>query len=188
MSPASQSYRDALYQETSDSDPDYHPLPPADPESSSELPINPSLVAAFLESLMSLDLHLHFTYGSWRTFSPGLHFDVILTSETIYRKENLSSLLDVMWKAYSTPSRSVGPLDELATTQLTLSEPVLPACYVAGKTLYFGVGGGISDFVDAVENPQMSTSCSREKGQVETIREHVRGVSRKVLRVRWSHV
>lgn len=185
MSPASKSYRDALHQETTESepDPDSHPLPPADPTEPSELPINPPLVAGFLLSLASFNLHLHFTYGPWNTFTPEHRFDIVLTSETIYRRESLPPLLDAMWKAST--ARSDKPLDELAASQLALNDSGSQVCYVAGKILYFGVGGGIPDLVEAVENPEKHTNCSRGKGEVDTIKEHTQGVGRKVLRIRW---
>ena len=50
-------------------------------------------------------------------------------------------------------------------------------CLVAGKTVYFGVGGGIVEFVRCVESTV---------GQVETIWEKSTGVSRRVMRVRWT--
>lgn len=184
MSPASESYRDALREETTESepDPDAHPLPPADPTEASELPVNPSLLAGFLESLTLFNLHIDFTYGPWNTFIPEHRFNIVLTSETIYQRESLSPLLDVIWKASTTSYFSDKTLDELAASKLVSTDSDSQACYVAGKILYFGVGGGIPDFVDAVENPQKS---DRGKGEVETIKEHTQGVARKVLRVRW---
>lgn len=56
-------------------------------------------------------------------------------------------------------------------------------CLVAGKTVYFGVGGGVVEFVRCVE------SIADERGgggQVETIWEKSTGVSRTVMRVRWT--
>lgn len=184
MSPSSQSYRDALQEESTESepDPDAHPLPPADPNKASELPVNPSLVAGFLESLTLFNLHIHFTYGPWNTFTPEHQFDIVLTSETIYRRESLSPLLDTLWQASTISSPSDKSLDELAASKLVLTDSDSQACYVAGKVLYFGVGGGIPDFVYAVENPQKAT---RGTGQVETVKEYTQGVGRKVLRVRW---
>lgn len=49
-------------------------------------------------------------------------------------------------------------------------------CLVAAKVLYFGVGGGIDDFSEAV---------SRVGGKMEVVSELKTGVGRKVVRVRW---
>lgn len=50
-------------------------------------------------------------------------------------------------------------------------------CLVAAKVLYFGVGGGVSDFLRAV----VAT-----KARVETVLERKEGVGRKVMRVWWT--
>lgn len=90
-------------------------------------------------------------------------YQLVLTSETIYHPNSLPSLVRVMQDACSG-----------GDTHL---------CLVAGKTVYFGVGGGITEFVQCVE----STADGRgNKGRVETIWEKATGVSRKVMRVRWT--
>lgn len=53
-------------------------------------------------------------------------------------------------------------------------------CLVAAKVLYFGVGGGISDFIEAVQNRE-----SGQNGVVSTVLEKTAGIGRKVLRVEW---
>jgi protein-histidine N-methyltransferase len=42
--------------------------------------------------------------------------------------------------------------------------------------LYFGVGGGVQEFVRAVED---------ERGTVHTVWEHREGVGRRIMRVEW---
>lgn len=49
-------------------------------------------------------------------------------------------------------------------------------CLVAGKVLYFGVGGGIDDFSEAV---------GKVGGKMEVVSEWKTGVGRKVVRIRW---
>ena len=49
-------------------------------------------------------------------------------------------------------------------------------CLVAGKVLYFGVGGGMADFLEAV---------SRVGGYAETVSEQKIGVGRKIIRLHW---
>ena len=59
------------------------------------------------------------------------------------------------------------------------ASPLVNLCLVAAKVLYFGVGGGISDFIESVEKHQPRA------GTVESVLEKMAGVGRKVLRVRW---
>ena len=187
MSPSSASYRDAFKFGTDvDEDADHPPLslPPYDPSTPGELPINPALVAAFLESLSYENLCIHFLCGSWRTYYIDRRFDIILTSETMYRSESIPDLLDVLWKAYTTPpSLTIGGMVEgSAQEKVSLDGP---KCYVAGKVLYFGVGGGLPDFISGLEDP-WGSKCSRQSGRWRVLNEHPRGVVRKVLQIFWS--
>ena len=184
MSPSSASYRDAFKTGTDvDEDSEHPPLPPSDPGAPGELPINPALVAAFLESLSDKNLHIHFLCGSWSTYNIDGRFDIILTSETMYRLENIPDLLDVLWKAYTnSPSQTIDvTLEEVVQKKLSLDDP---RCYVAGKVLYFGVGGGLPVFISGLEDPKDS-KCSRRCGKCEILKEHSQGVVRKVLQVSW---
>jgi protein-histidine N-methyltransferase len=185
MSPSSASYRDAFKDGTDvDEDTEHPPLPPSDTGASGELPINPALVAAFLESLSGRNLHIHFLCGSWGTCNLDRRFDIILTSETMYRQESIPDLLDVLWKAYTNPPSLTidATLEGAVQGKLSLDGP---RCYVAGKVLYFGVGGGLPDFVSGLEDPQRS-KCSRRNGRWEVLKEHSQGVVRKVLQVSWD--
>lgn len=185
MSPSSASYRDAFKIGTDvDEDSEHPPLPPPDPGVSGELPINPALVAAFLESLSDKNMHIHFLCGPWSTYNIDRRFDVILTSETMYRPESIPDLLDVLWRAYvNPPSLAINAtLEGAMQEKLSLDDP---RCYVAGKVLYFGVGGGLPDFVSGLENPRGSR-CSRRGGKCEVLKEHSQGVVRKILRVSWD--
>lgn len=184
MSPSSVSYRDAFKAGTDvDEDSEHPPLPPPDPGAPGELPINPALVAAFLQSLSDKNLHIHFLCGSWNTYNIDRRFDIILTSETMYRPDSIPDLLDVMWKAYvNPPSLTIDATLEVAVQEkLSLDDP---RCYVAGKVLYFGVGGGLPDFISGLEDPRDS-KCSRRIGKCEVLKEHSQGVVRKVLQVSW---
>lgn len=143
--------------------------PTIQPINAGELPITPELKTAFLKTLESLNITLRFFVGSWDTFSPlptsadpvkANKYDIILTSETIYRKESLRPLIDLMRRA------CLGPGEKEASY----------LCLVAAKVLYFGVGGGVSDFLQAVEG---------EKATVDTVLERTAGVGRKIMRIRW---
>lgn len=185
MSPSSTSYRDVFQTGTDvDEGVEHLQLPPFDPGTPGELPINPALVAAFLESLSCKNLHIHFLCGSWRTYNIDRRFDLILTSETMYRSESIPDLLDVLWKAYvAPPSQTIGvTLEGTIQEKLSLDDP---KCYVAGKVLYFGVGGGLPDFISGLEDPQDS-KCSRRDGKWLVLKEYPQGVVRKVLQLFWD--
>ena len=197
MSPASSAYRtasevatDADKGKDDDDGEEPDPLPPADPSQPGELPITPALTAAFLESLKAYRIHLKFFKGAWATFDvdrAGGSYDLLLTSETIYRTASLGSLVDLMKRATATSDRKQGSGDgiEHTASKLTLTdadglkalsgEPHL--CLVAAKLVYFGVGGGVNEFAEVVE---------RTSGRVETIWERSRGVRRSIMRVVWE--
>jgi len=185
MSPSSASYRDASQAGTDVGEGAEHPpLPSSDPSVPGELPIDPALVAAFLQSIADKNLHIHFLCGSWSTYNIERRFDVILTSETMYQLESVPDLLDVLWKAYANPPSLTIDATLEQTTQENLS-PDGPKCYVAGKALYFGVGGGLPDFISGLEDPQGS-KCPRRGGRCQVLKEHSQGVVRKVLQAFWN--
>lgn len=68
-----------------------------------------------------------FFAGDWANYVevPGPQFDVILTSETIYNPANNHKIIDTL-------SRKL--------------KPVTGVAYLAAKTYYFGVGGGVREF------------------------------------------
>ncbi|KAF9492580.1 hypothetical protein BDN71DRAFT_1451286 [Pleurotus eryngii] len=164
MSPASAYFRESISTcEVS--------FPLVDSTAPGELPITPELVTAFRDSLLMFNISLRFFSGSWETFdideslslprdrgdaaNRDRTYDVVLTSETIYRVESLSALIELMQKA-------VGQHEY--------------QCLVAAKVLYFGVGGGVSEFVARVEG---------QSGRVGTVWENSGGVGRKIMRVQW---
>jgi protein-histidine N-methyltransferase len=161
-----------------------------DPSNPGELPITQELKTAFLSSLQELNVTIRFYSGSWNTFNPletiGRNgYDVLLTSETIYRSDSLRPLITLMQKACT---RNFEPsVEDLAAAQLKINEESEAKtvesgdpgylCLVAAKILYFGVGGGISDFLHGVE---------ASNARVETVLERKIGVGRKVIRVWWA--
>ena len=135
-------------------------------DTDSELHITPQLLAAFNASLQSHHVYLRFFSGSWHTFDlarTGGPYDLVLSSETIYHPDSLPSLVRVLRGACGDGKDTV--------------------CLVAGKTVYFGVGGGILEFMRCVE------SVGGEGGnrsRVETVWEQLTGVRRSVMRVWWT--
>jgi protein-histidine N-methyltransferase len=156
-----------------------------------ELPITPELKSAFLSSLAALNLTIRFFSGSWSTFNPAATmgsdcYNVILTSETIYQMDSLESLVDVMEAACigTTTKESLNGLfsSSLSISEKSAEEDTFGAlcpyqCLVAAKVLYFGVGGGVLEFLKWVE---------RRKGLAITVQERKVGVGRKVIRVKWT--
>lgn len=164
ISPAAASYREWEHKIEDTSALDFDPSVP------SEVQITPELKTAFLASLQDHGVSLRFFSGSWDTFdipSAGGSYDVVLTSETIYRPESLPSLVALM-RAASTLPAPKGPRQPI---------DMLRSCLVAAKVIYFGVGGGVSEFVNAVSDAK--------QGEVETVWESNVGVGRKVMRVEW---
>lgn len=169
---------------------DYEIAPLIDPSNPGELPITPELKAAFILSLRELNISIRFFSGSWNTFN-SLEtigrggYDILLTSETIYQNESLQPLITLMRMACTRNLET--PLENLVASQLKINEDSNAKmvesgdperlCLVAAKILYFGVGGGVSDFLRAVE---------ATRARVETVLERKEGVGRKVMRVWWT--
>lgn len=182
MSSASSVYRSSPSEDQSDH-------PPADPTQPAALPLHSSLKLAFQKSLDEYGIRLRFFSGSWENFDFDLaasngrrNYDVVLTSETIYRADGLTALVSVLRGACHLASDERS-LDKIADKKLSLSSPTpeeLPyLCLVSAKILYFGVGGGVSEFVKVVQEGDAAL------GKVEMVWEKKAGVGRKVMRVIW---
>ncbi|KAI0724844.1 hypothetical protein C8Q72DRAFT_786592, partial [Fomitopsis betulina] len=195
MSPASADFRTSYRPSTTDLDVEEEPLPPADPSQIGTLPFLPELVAAFLASLRERHITIRLFSGSWEAFDvtrAGGPFDIVLTSETIYRPESLPALVRVMRDACRGVSGLAGSL-ERKTEQIGIRDakgewaggcaPYL--CFVAAKRVYFGVGGGVAEFIAAVEGGDGAPQKESTGAKVETIWERAEGVKRIVMRVTW---
>lgn len=123
--------------------------------------MTPELLAAFQTALDAHSVRLRFFSGGWTSLRTQLSqsppYDIVLASETIYRTDALGPFLGVL--------RAV-----------MREAPQRTLCLVAAKVLYFGVGGGVREFVRAVED---------EGGSVHTVWEHREGVGRRIMRVEW---
>lgn len=147
----------------------------------SELNITPELKSAFLHSLQERNIFLRFLSGSWETFSLDvvdpcrnyIPYDIVLTSETIYRTESLPYLVNLLRSVCTSEEVNQDPSQGKHDNRS--SSPSL--CLIAAKALYFGVGGSVDDFTRAAEG---------RKGKVETVWETITGVKRKVLRITWQ--
>ncbi|PFH48079.1 hypothetical protein AMATHDRAFT_49792 [Amanita thiersii Skay4041] len=165
MSPAGRRFHESLHQDVSLGG--SNTLGPSIP---CEVNITPELKQAFLSALQERNISLCFFSGSWNQFNlehvldnaEKRTYDVVITSETIYRTESLPSLINLL---------------KLSCIGSNLTQTPY-VCLVAAKVLYFGVGGGVNDFIQASKE-QIGTS-------VETVWEHKEGIARKVLRIIWS--
>lgn len=176
------------HDETSSSDEDDDCPPTRGERSEFEVELTSDLLSAFATSLSERKISLRFFAGSWASLASSStsflnrqdeagrpQFHIVLTSETIYRTQSLPSLLSVLHLATS------GSSTELSNQE----DQVL--CLVAAKVVYFGVGGGINEFVQALASVDPAIGgVLGQKGEVETVWEQTRGVARKIMRVRWS--
>lgn len=105
---------------------------------------------------------------------------MVLTSETIYRSDVLGSLIRVLKESSKVTSKETQSENETLGLgeKLSLATTSGCLCLVAAKVLYFGVGGGVSEFVQSIEGKGL--------GKVETVWEKKLGVGRKIMSVRWS--
>ncbi|KAF8324280.1 uncharacterized protein EI90DRAFT_3075664 [Cantharellus anzutake] len=152
------------------------------PEEQLEIEITPNLVDAFLNTLRIFNVSIRLFAGSWEALciAPGSPlvdaspYTIVLTSETVYRIDSLDSLLRVLQMSSSTakPSKDVKVPDTL--------------CLVAAKIVYFGVGGGVSEFVRRASELSVANADGNKKPRVETVWEQREGVARAVLRLHWG--
>ncbi|KAG6899944.1 hypothetical protein C0993_005067 [Termitomyces sp. T159_Od127] len=135
----------------------------ANPNAPGDLFITSELKSAFLASLKTYKIHLKFFSGSWTSF-PVAPYDIVLTSETIYRSESLAQFLALLKGSASVQGKQ---------------KKKVHLCLVAAKILYFGVGGGVEDFVARVKE---------QGGSVENVWEVTSGVGRRVMSVQWESI
>jgi len=158
-----------------------------DPATPGELSITSGLKKAFVSSLESLNITLRFFFGSWAAFTSATTYNLLLTSETIYRLDSLCSLIELMRIACTGGQASDMILEKCVPSYLRASDNSIASdgistvpgdycCLVAAKVLYFGVGGGLADFVEAIH---------KVGGTPEVVLERRVGVGRKVIRVHW---
>jgi len=172
-SPASKAYR-------STEDP-----PRSEPQISEpgEVSLTPELFAAFLASLQEYKIEVRLVAGSWNDMQAWVRsgqtaYDIILSSETIYRLSSLPTLISLLRTACEHGHNVEG--DNILSEQLSrlsLDSKAKALCFVAAKVVYFGVGGGIDWFVKAVE---------LSGGRCGAVFDNPSGVSRRILQVVWN--
>ncbi|KAJ3817368.1 hypothetical protein F5880DRAFT_1493065, partial [Lentinula raphanica] len=181
MSPASEPFLSSQPASSDSETDDVVEYPTKDPALAGDLPITPSLKSAFERSLETFNLEIKFLGGSWKSFRNAMvnrAYDILLTSETIYRTESVPELLDTMWVAtHSSTSVPSQPItDQLA--KMAIDDK--PLILVAAKVFYFGVGGGIDEFVEATKQWRSDGTT-----EVTSVWQQNIGVGRRIVRVFW---
>jgi hypothetical protein len=90
-------------------------------QESDDLDLSPQIVETFKSRLAEHKIELEFSYGSWQGLAEHLRQstqkqDMILTAETIYREDSVSSLLDVLRfgsTSHSTVAARIEGLEDL---------------------------------------------------------------------------
>lgn len=132
-----------------------------------DLEIDHDLLTQFEQELQARQIQLRFFSGAWDSLDLSLpgqsRADIVLSSETVYAIPSLPPLCrvlqDICWPTSSHTS------DASVTAKTTL-------CLIAAKVLYFGVGGGVRAFCDAI---------AARHGWTAAVRESRSGVGRVVL-------
>ncbi|KAI5455523.1 hypothetical protein NCC49_000330 [Naganishia albida] len=157
----------------------------------SNLELSDEIIQAFRDRLRRAKVKLSFSYGDWSGFAQTLQdasredaYDLVMTAETIYRLDSVPSLIQVLKRAprraereeaaVTLPRDVAAALDNLSLQKPWDSQEVV--ILVAAKILYFGVGGGMQDFIHSVE---------RGHGSAENVKTWSTGVGRQVVRLHW---
>lgn len=135
-------------------------------EEEGELEITAELLQAFHDKLSSSRISLHLFSGCW-----GPEFVSYVTSSMPFGET--SSLVLAAETIYS-PAATKFFTDAL----MEILKSQKSSALVAAKMVYFGVGGSIEDFCDAVRFLN---------GTVQKIREEADGVRRAIIEVRMVH-
>ncbi len=131
-----------------------------------ELYINTELLNCFFEALKRYGISLTFLSGAW-----GSKFVKEVVSG---RKVLGSSLLVLAAETIYSPA-ALHTFTETLMDIMDSEEQEDKSALIAAKKVYFGVGGSVEDFCDAIR---------LRGGQVEQIREESDGVRRAVLEIR----
>lgn len=98
-----------------------------------DIDTTPALVEKFIEDTIARGVHLRFCSGGWGREMVGLlgegAYDLVLASETVYQPETIPWFVDTMCSVLKEGGKAL----------------------VAAKRLYFGVGGGVEEFLRSLE-------------------------------------
>ncbi|CAO1639310.1 unnamed protein product [Sympodiomycopsis kandeliae] len=130
-----------------------------------DVDLGEEFLTSFMSTLSERGISLHFHSGPWHRSlcsEQNKKETLVLTSETTYNVQGIESLLDVL-KGLTISSQD-GKMDTL----------------VATKDYYFGLGGGLTAFLNAVER---DSEGQVEWKEVKTVRQFETGVKRRILGV-----
>jgi hypothetical protein len=139
-------------------------------EPEGELDIDAELLHAFNNGLEQRDITLSFYSGAW---SPA--FVQLVTSAPSSQSENPNSSLLILGAETIYSPMALKSFADSLMEFMKLDGNKKTSALVAAKKVYFGVGGSIEDFCDAVR---------ARGGTVEQIREEADGVRRAVIEVK----
>lgn len=138
-------------------------FPPED-----DLEITPAVLTEFRTDMQQRQINIDFISGSWGEhflhlldYHPEESYTLVLASETIYSPVNLRPFTNLLM--HLLPSNSARSSNSRAL--------------VAAKKVYFGVGGGVDEFL------QLLTFMGGDAREVVAAGEEGRGVARVVLDV-----
>lgn len=139
-------------------------------EQEGELGIDADLLRAFKEGLEQCNITLSFYSGAW---SPA--FVELVNSTSSNQDGNPKSSLLILGAETIYSPIALKSFAESLVALLELEGKNESSALVAAKKVYFGVGGSVEDFCDAVR---------AEGGKVKQVREEVDGVRRAVIEVK----
>jgi protein-histidine N-methyltransferase len=140
------------------------------PDQDEELDITPELVQEFINDLAQRGIFVEFISGAWSTEFVELVFSssdsarrtLVLASETIYSPASLMAFSETL----------------LALLRRSNTASVRSRALVAAKKVYFGVGGGVDEFLAVLGN-----LCVNELDVQQKLNVQSEGVGRVVLEV-----
>jgi protein-histidine N-methyltransferase len=140
------------------------------PVQEEELDITPELIEEFKTDLVQRGISVNFVSGAWSPEFVDLVFSgdnssrktLILASETIYSPASLTAF-----------SETLLALLRRSSTTLAKSRAL-----IAAKKVYFGVGGGVDEFLAVLD-----TVCGNELHVQQILNVQSEGVGRVVLEV-----
>lgn len=140
------------------------------PDQDEELDITPELVQEFKDDLAQRGISVDFVSGAWSpefvdlVFSSGdsARKTLVLASETIYSPASLAAFSETL----------------LALLRRSNTVSAKSRALVAAKKVYFGVGGGVDEFLAVLGNV-----CANELDVQQKLNVQSEGVGRVVLEV-----
>jgi protein-histidine N-methyltransferase len=161
-------------------------------ESESDLDLDDETLDAFFRRLQERNVKLEFSSGDWAELARHVEesnhrYDLVLTAETIYRRESVPGLLRLLRaSSIDASDRGSSGRRETPTTTCPTAGPgqriiqlgsAGHLILIAAKVMYFGVGGDLHNFEQEVK---------AAGGSLLDVKTWESGVGRKVVRLQWS--